>query len=162
MIDQNITISNWWLFGAADLSVSRSRLCVVFEYLPKTIEKNEHFMWFRNSHGLKSSDIFSVCFSIRPLSSSHLIITHTQSSCVSVSQSLSLCCIHLNFCFMIKHILFQIGSSHLILLVLLLVFLIVIVWFYYQERERKKRAREKHTTWRRKKIYIEININKIQ
>lgn len=39
MIDQNITISNWWLFGAADLSVSRSRLCVVFEYLPKTNQK---------------------------------------------------------------------------------------------------------------------------
>lgn len=162
MIDQNITISNWWLFGAADLSVSRSRLCVVFEYLPKTNQKkNEHFMWFRNSHGLKSSDIFSVCFSIRSLSSSHLIITHTivVCECITIVKSV----LHpFEFLFydqtyFISNWLFTSNTSCFVVGVFNRHRVILLP----RKREKKTRAREIYNL-KTKNIYIEININKIQ
>lgn len=148
-------------WGRGSQCISFASLCGVRVPSQNEPKKNEHFMWFRNSHGLKSSDIFSVCFSIRPLSSSHLIITHTivVCECITIVKSV----LHpFEFLFydqtyFISNWLFTSNTSCFVVGVFNRHRVILLP----RKREKKTRAREIYNL-KTKNIYIEININKIQ
>lgn len=162
MIDQNITISNWWLFGAADLSVSRSRLCVVFEYLPKTNQKKWAFYVIQKLSRFKIEwHFFGVLFHSSTLfiASHHHTHTIVVCECITIVKSV----LHpFEFLFydqtyFISNWLFTSNTSCFVVGVFNRHRVILLP----RKREKKTRAREIYNL-KTKNIYIEININKIQ